>query len=156
MSKQRQLKVSLISPGVLAEKLHYDVFSCYWWHPLPDSNKENTFYFPIRINQKIKIILNNYEFTVTVVVGNKDNNEFLPGYLCQYEAIAELANDLTNAISNVYFKIFGTETRYSGTIIMGWNNKDIIEELRENISFIPHSFLVGQIKIFWSGLFITY
>lgn len=148
MSKLRQPNISLISPGVLVEKLHYGVYSCYWWHPLPDSNKENTSYFPVRVNQKIKILLNNYEFTVTVVVGNKDNNEFLPGYLCQCETIAELANDPTNAISNVYFKIFGTETRYSGTIIMGWNNKDIIKELCEDVSFIPHSFFVGQIKIF--------
>src|SRR5436305_9612656 len=99
MSKQRQLNVSLISPGILVEKLHYGVYSCYWWLPLPDSDKENTSYFPIRVNQKIKIILNNYEFIVTVVVGNKNNNEFLPGYLCQCKTTAELENNATNAIS---------------------------------------------------------
>ncbi|CAB4440039.1 unnamed protein product [Rhizophagus irregularis] len=34
-----------------------------------------------------------------IVAGNKENNNFLPGYLCQSENIVEIANDPTNAIS---------------------------------------------------------
>ena len=72
--------------------------------------------------------------------------------MCQCNTTVEIANNPTNAISEVYSKIFATETRYSGAIIMGWNNKDIIEKLCENIPFIPCSFLVEKIKIFVYGV----
>lgn len=41
-------------------------------------------------------MLNNFEFIVTVVVGNKDNDNFLPGYVCQCNDIVRIANDPTN------------------------------------------------------------
>ena len=108
-------------------------------------------YFPIRVNQRTKAILNNCVFTVTIVVGNKDSN-YLPGYVCQCNTTVEIANNPTNAISEVYSKIFTTKTRYSSSLIMGWNDKNIIKELSENISFIPQSFLLGEIKIFVYGI----
>ncbi|RHZ55870.1 hypothetical protein Glove_410g98 [Diversispora epigaea] len=153
MKKNRKINISLISPGVLVEKLHYGPYSCYWWLPLLNSDsKEITTYFPIRVKQKIKAILRNLEFTVTMVIGNKDNDSSLPGYMCQCEDIIEIANDPTNAISNVYFKIFATKTRYSGSLIMGWNDDDIINKLSEDIPFIPRSFSLEKIKIFVYGV----
>jgi hypothetical protein len=104
------------------------------------------------VKQTIKVTLNNAEFTVTVVVGNKDNNNFLPGYVCQCKDIVRIANNLTNAISEVYSKIFGTKTRYSGSLIMGWNNENIINKLSENIPFTPRSFFLEKIKIFVYGV----
>ncbi|CAB4431863.1 unnamed protein product [Rhizophagus irregularis] len=151
MTKQRQININLISPGVLVEKYHYGPYSCYWWQPLPNS-KEITTYFPIRVKQTIKVTLNNAEFTVTVVVGNKDNNIFLPGYVCQCKDIIRIANNPTNAISEVYSKIFGTKTRYSGSLIMGWNDENIINKLSEDIPFTPHSFFLEKIKIFVYGV----
>jgi len=118
MTKQRKINISLISPGVLIEKHHYGPYSRYWWQPLPNS-EEITTYFPIRVKQTIKATLNNCEFIITVVVGNKDNNIFLPGYMCQCNEIVGIANDPTNAISEVYSKIIVTKTRYSGSLIMG-------------------------------------
>ncbi|RHZ77211.1 hypothetical protein Glove_184g84 [Diversispora epigaea] len=148
MTKSCKKSISLISPGVLVEKLHYGPYSQYWWLPLPNSSKEITTYFPIRVQQKIRAILNDCEFTVTIVVGNKDNDNSLPGYVCQCENIVETANDSTNAISRVYFKIFRSKTRYSGPLIMGWTDENIINKLNEDIPFIPHSFLLEKIKIF--------
>ncbi len=81
MSKQRKIGVSLISPGVIVEKYHYGPYSRYWWRPLPNSEEIAT-YFPIRVKQTTKVVLNKVEFTITVVVGNKDNDNFLPGYVC--------------------------------------------------------------------------
>uniref|UniRef100_U9T999 Uncharacterized protein n=1 Tax=Rhizophagus irregularis (strain DAOM 181602 / DAOM 197198 / MUCL 43194) TaxID=747089 RepID=U9T999_RHIID len=148
--------ISLVSPGILVERLHYGPYSHYWWQLSPllpaesKKDKKNT-YFPIRVNQKTKATLNNHEFTTTIVVGNKDNNNFLPGYVCQCEAIVEIANDPTTAISEVYSKVFATETRYSGLLIMGWNNENIIKELCDDVSFISQSFLLDKIKIFVYG-----
>ncbi|CAG8815447.1 20862_t:CDS:2, partial [Racocetra persica] len=44
-------------------------------------NKDIT-YFPIRIGQKTKVILNDREFIITIAVGYS-NNPYLPGYNCQ-------------------------------------------------------------------------
>ncbi|GBC53669.2 hypothetical protein GLOIN_2v1483553 [Rhizophagus irregularis DAOM 181602=DAOM 197198] len=154
MKKHRQADVSLISPGELVEALHYGPYSRYWWHFLSDLNKDSneTVYLPIRVQQKSKIILNEHEFIVTIVAGNKENNNFLPGYLCQSENIVEIANDPTNAISEVYFKIFETKTRYSGVQIMGWNDENIIKELCKDVFFVPRLISLEQIKIFVYGV----
>ena len=72
--------------------------------------------------------------------------------MCQCNTTVEIENNPTNAISEVYSKIFATKTRYSGSLIMGWNDKNIIKKLSENISFIPQSFLLGNIKIFIYGI----
>ncbi|CAB4481821.1 unnamed protein product [Rhizophagus irregularis] len=154
MKKHRQVNVSLISPGELVEALHYGPYSRYWWHLLSDLNKDSneTVYLPIRVQQKSKIILNEHEFIVTIVAGNKENNNFLPGYLCQSENIVEIANDPTNAISEVYFKIFETKTRYSGVQIMGWNDENIIKELCKDVFFVPRLISLEQIKIFVYGV----
>jgi len=118
MTKQHKINISLISPGVLVEKHHYSLYSRYCWQSLPNS-EEITTYFPIRVKQTIKVILNNCEFIITVVIDNKDNNIFLLGYMCQCNKIVGIANDLTNAISEVYSKIFVTKTHYSDLLIMG-------------------------------------
>ena len=153
MKTHRLSNVSLISPGILVENLHYGPYSRYWWQPLPESpeSNEKKAYFPIRVNQKTKSTLNKREFIITIVIGNKDNNEYLPSYICQCDTIVETANDPTNAISKVYSKVFATETRYSGLSIMGWNDENIIKNLYEDVSFIPQSFLLEKIKIFIYG-----
>lgn len=154
MTKHRQVNVSLISPGELVETLIYGPYSRYWWHLLPDLNNDvnETTHFPIRVQQKSKIMLNDHEFIITIVIGNKENNNFLPGYFCQSGDIVEIANDPTNAISEVYSKIFETKTRYSGIQIMGWNNEDIIKELCKDVSFVPRLISLEQIKIFVYGV----
>ncbi|CAG8712878.1 9253_t:CDS:2, partial [Funneliformis mosseae] len=84
--------------------------------------KEITTYFPIRVKQTIKATLNNCEFIITVVVGNKDNNIFLLDYMCQCNEIIGISNDLINAISEVYSKIFVMKTHYSGySTNMDWH-----------------------------------
>ena len=35
---------------------------------------------------------------------------------------------------------------------MGWNNKNIIEQLSQNISFYPFSFFVGKHQVFVYGI----
>jgi hypothetical protein len=118
MAKQCKINTILISPDIIVEKYHYGPYSHYWWQPLP-SSKEITTYFPIRVKQTIKVTLKNLKFIVTVVVGNKNNNTFLPGYVCQCNDIVRIANDPTNTISEVYSKTFATKTRYSSLLIMG-------------------------------------
>src|SRR4051794_6674454 len=151
MSKQRKISVSLISPGIIVEKYHYGPYSRYWWRSLPNS-EEITTHFPIRVKQTTKVVLNNLEFIITVVVGNKDNDNFLPGYVCQCNNTVKVANDPTNAISEVYSEIFKNKTRYSGPLVMGWNDENILNKLNEDVPFTPCSFSFDKIKIFVYGV----
>ncbi|CAG8747769.1 6209_t:CDS:1, partial [Funneliformis mosseae] len=63
-------------------------------------DKENATFFPLRIGQKTKTCLNNHDFFVTIVVGNKNNTSLL-GYLCQSDVyISQIENDPSRAISS--------------------------------------------------------
>ena len=52
------------------------------------------------------------------------------------------------AISNIYEAIFHNKTHYSGPLIMGWNNKNTIQELSKDVEFFPVSVTVRIYKIF--------
>ncbi|CAG8729063.1 6188_t:CDS:1, partial [Funneliformis mosseae] len=69
-------------------------------------------------------------------------------YMYQYNEIVGIANDPINAIFEVYSKIFATKTRYFGSLIMGWNDKNIVNELNKDVPFTSHSFLLEKIKVF--------
>ncbi|CAB4392453.1 unnamed protein product [Rhizophagus irregularis] len=80
MPKHRSITVSLVDFGSIIEEFHYGLYSRYWWKITID--KENGTYFPLRVGQKTKTCLNNCDFYITIVIGNK-NNVAVPGYLCQ-------------------------------------------------------------------------
>lgn len=70
----------------------------------------------------------------------------MPGYVCLCNDIIRLAKYPTNAISEVYSKFFATKTRYSGLLMMGRNDENIINTVNEVVSFIPRFFLLEKIK----------
>ncbi|RIB02725.1 hypothetical protein C2G38_2227069, partial [Gigaspora rosea] len=119
----RQAQVTLLEIGVLDETLHYGLYSRYWW-----KNKvfDDISYFPIRIGQETKVILNDREFIITIVVGHP-NNPYLPGYTCQSDTFYTKTpvHDPSTAISSIY------------TI---------------DVFFFPFFFNLGQIKIFVFGI----
>ncbi|RGB37790.1 hypothetical protein C1646_756417 [Rhizophagus diaphanus] len=58
----------------------------------------------------------------------------------------------TKAISQTYQKIFQCKTRYSGHVVIGWNDKKIIDILSSTIDFHPFSCQLGEYEIFIYGL----
>ncbi|UZO17067.1 uncharacterized protein OCT59_008429 [Rhizophagus irregularis] len=118
-------------------------------------NKENGTYFPLRVGQKTKTCLNNRDFYITIVVGNK-NNVAVPGYLCQSDTyISQIENDPSKAISTVYAQIFENGTRFSGPLVLGWQDEDIIHQLLKDVLFVPILILVDSLKIFVYGIGIS-
>ncbi|CAG8520896.1 8382_t:CDS:2, partial [Scutellospora calospora] len=113
----RQAQVTLLEVGVLDETLHYGPYSRYWWKTNKVFDNKDITYFPIRIGQKTKVILNNREFIITIVIGYP-NNPNLPGYTCQSDAVyTELpVHDPSTAISSIYTSIFDAKTHYSEKI----------------------------------------
>src|ERR1700722_6864440 len=136
-----QLSVFLEDKGSLVQELHYGVYSRFWWDFSAENNIAN---FPIRLGQKVKVYLNGNCFFLTVKKGEKS----LPEYYCKSDQVEITESSPTKAISTVYANIFKTSTRYSGYIIMGWNNEDILKILKNDVEFFPTICLLGKYKIF--------
>ncbi|CAB4437196.1 unnamed protein product [Rhizophagus irregularis] len=145
-----QVYVILVETGSLVENLHYGPFLCYWWEILsiPDSNTQLK--FPIRIGQKTNVRLNEQDFYITVQISS--SNQMLPEYFCQSGDFWIIETSATKAVSEIYQNIFQNKTRYSGSIVMGWDNKNIIDVLLSNIDFYPFSCKLGDYEIFIYGL----
>ncbi|CAG8777053.1 13380_t:CDS:2, partial [Cetraspora pellucida] len=63
-----------------------------------------------------------------------------------------LDENIHYAISTVYKEIFNTQTCYSGFLALGWTDESIIEQLLSDVSFVPIFSLLGEYKIFVSGI----
>lgn len=149
----RQAQVTLLELGALDETLHYGPYSRYWWRTNKVFDNKDITYFPIRIGQKTKVVLNDREFVITIAVGYS-NNPYLPGYNCQSDTFytETPVHDPSTAISSIYTRIFNTKTRYSGPLIIGWTDRDIVSQLLVDVSFFPFFFNLGQFKIFVFGI----
>ncbi|RHZ49143.1 hypothetical protein Glove_529g24 [Diversispora epigaea] len=150
MPKQRQVQVKLIEIGSLVENIHYGPFSRFWWELPSVPNLPNPqIRFPIRIGQKTQAYLNGQNFFITIQVFNKDQ---IPEYFCQSGNTSATETSATKAISKVYQNIFNNGTRYSGPIVIGWNNEKIINTLSSNIDFYPFTCKLEEYEIFIYGL----
>ena len=140
-----QVYVILVEAGSLVKNLHYGPFSRYWWE-FPSISDSHTYpRFPIRVGQKTNACLNGREFNITI---QTSKSGLLPEYYCQSGEFSVIETSATKAISKIYQNIFQTRTRYSGHIIMGWNNKRIIDALSSNIDFYLFSCKLGEYEIF--------
>src|SRR5271168_2261111 len=83
MPKTRKVDITLVAVGSLLLDLHYGPYSYFWWQNSKENkNKENiSLYFPIRVGQTTKTILNERAFYVTILVGNYENS-MIPGFIC--------------------------------------------------------------------------
>ncbi|RIB10704.1 hypothetical protein C2G38_2263855 [Gigaspora rosea] len=136
-------RIMLLTLGSLGSELHYGPYSFYWWLI---SNEDQTI-LPIRLGQKVKVCLNNNDFFITIQTGS-ENTALLPAYCCQSGIYTATETSPTKAISNIYRQYFNTCTCYSGYQIMGWNDNDIIEKLKEDIQFIPFNIKLESNNIF--------
>ncbi|UZO14704.1 uncharacterized protein OCT59_006153 [Rhizophagus irregularis] len=88
------------------------------------------------------------DFYTTILLGNSENS-FAPGFICTSGVFSSSVESSSSAaVSNLYASIFQKRTRFSGPLVIGWNDKDIISQLSQNISFFPFSFLLGKYLIF--------
>src|SRR5436190_4072849 len=142
--------VTLIATGMIIPDLHFGPFLRNWWHvkTLQENGTKIEQYYPFRVGMKIQVELKNRLFIIRVIQGNKHSN-LLPGFLCEslLESNEGVENDPTSAISNLYKKIFQTETRFSGALVMGMEDNNILDELVSDLSFQPFMINLQKIKI---------
>jgi hypothetical protein len=144
------LYVTLTKPGCLVPELHYGPYSFYWW---VNSSEDNSL-FPIRLGQQTKVRLNGIDFVLTIQTGSGVTALF-PEYCCQSGLHVVTEKSSTKAISTVYYKHFNTSTRYSGHQAMGWNDKDIVEVLKQDIQYTPVTINLANSKMFIYGIGIS-
>jgi hypothetical protein len=71
MGKRKEYQVSLVSLGLIDENFHYGPFSRDWWKTRCTKNTTETpNLYPIRINMKTLVILQNVQFFVIIIQGH--------------------------------------------------------------------------------------
>ncbi|CAB4402563.1 unnamed protein product [Rhizophagus irregularis] len=140
MGKQKEYQVSLISLGFIDENLHYKPFSRDWWETRCTNNTTNSSgLYPIRINMKTLVILQNTHFFITIIQGHT-------GFLQQPELELRTGQPNSDAVTTLYQQLFKSGTRFSGPLIMGHDKMEIGEQLLKDINF--HLFCCF-IRKFW-------
>ena len=156
MTKRKEYQVSLVSPGILDENIHYGPFSRDWWESRHTNNTNRTSgLYPIRINMRTLVILRNTQFIITVVKGHPDCLQ-QPGYICE-------AGDLTSvifsnpsaAVTTLYQRLFNNSTRFSGPLIMGHDKIEISKQLLEGVTFRPFGCFIGKFWLFVYGIGVS-
>ena len=61
----------------------------------------------------------------------------MPEYYCISDQVEAIEANSTKAILTVYANIFKNFTRYSGHAIIGWNDENILEKLKNDVEFFP-------------------
>ncbi|CAJ0632879.1 3002_t:CDS:2 [Entrophospora sp. SA101] len=154
------IKVSLNSLGSLGENLHFGPFSSNWWEARQTNNVSDTDtnisnLYPICVNMKTTTILQDTEFTFTIVQGNKSSLQ-QPGYICKAKGKKSTVFDNPSAaITTLYQELFGSKTKFSGALIMGHNKLEINEQLLKNIHFCPFNCKLEKFQLFVYGIGIS-
>src|SRR2546430_969045 len=138
-------KRQLLATGDIVETLHYGIFAANWWVFIKKTPEEQ-FCIPIRVNMRIKLELNKAEFIVRVI--KQGNNNYQPGYVCESDEAAMVYSTPSAAINETYKKLFNTQTRYSGPLVMGFDDEKIAGELRVGVLFFPFKISIHNITVF--------
>ncbi|PKY13181.1 hypothetical protein RhiirB3_465254 [Rhizophagus irregularis] len=158
MSRQHEYPTVLLAKGIISPELHYGVFARNWWFQKASKNKQTRFaqqlIIPYRLHMRVSCELNGENFIISIV--QNTTSPFEPGFVCTCnETSTEISASASTAITTLYQKIFGKKTEYSGPVIMGFYNDQIIEKLMQDITFFPiylkiQSFLVVVSNIGYS------
>ncbi|RHZ82005.1 hypothetical protein Glove_115g68 [Diversispora epigaea] len=132
-----QQSTNLITEGILVSNLHYGVFVRNWWVQKSIKNSNNQILpIPYRLYMRVTCKLNGELFILSVV--QSITNPLQPGFICTCkEKSTEIMTSASAAINTLYQEIFGRKTEYSGPIIMGFYNNNIVKKLVKDVIFFP-------------------
>ncbi|RIB24395.1 hypothetical protein C2G38_2284131 [Gigaspora rosea] len=148
MTKRKKYMINLIFHGYLVEDLHFSPFCHNWWISRPsEKNNDPCFLFPIHLQSKILVILNDRDFIIEV--GQLDS-QFgpHPSYTCKCDGIqSELCKTPTETITTVYQQIFKSKTNFSGPEVMGYDTPKIVQEYLKELSFRVFNYSLNKLQI---------
>ncbi|CAG8659751.1 9879_t:CDS:2, partial [Cetraspora pellucida] len=121
---------------IICPELHYSPYAHDWWLPRPTNNKDNTISVPYRLHMHIGFTLNQHQFFIRVVKG--EENLWQPEFICVSNSeISKVCSMPSQIINTIYHMIFGKKTAYFRPLIIGFNDKQIVEKLLNRIRFRP-------------------
>jgi len=156
MNKQPKLDIKLVSIGQIVPRLHYGANSREWWIMRGDSKLEDgVFLYPIRVGWETVIEQNNRYFYMHITEGN-ENSEILPGYRCQSGGkFSDVETAPSYAITSLYQRIFSnSKTKFSGPLVLSWDNNELLEASLENVPFRAFAVKVDDILIYITNISI--
>ncbi|CAG8748283.1 6701_t:CDS:1, partial [Gigaspora rosea] len=91
--------------------------------------------------------LNGHEFFINVLEPNIGDSSS-PTYQASCGlAFSEIYMSSSTAITLLYQQLFGTKTKFSRPLAMGFNQSDIVKQLLKDINFQPFEFYLDQLRI---------
>ena len=97
MNKGKHYDVSLVKVGKIDEESHFGVFGRFWWQSRDD------ILYPIRLEMKTLVTLNETNFINTVVKGNSTSS-IQPGYVCEANGIVSPIYDTPSGAINILYQ----------------------------------------------------
>ncbi|RHZ63519.1 hypothetical protein Glove_329g90 [Diversispora epigaea] len=150
--------VNLIAEGIISSNLHYGAYARNWWvqktSKSEEKQKSQHLLVPYRLYMRVSCELNGEQFILSVVQSLL--NPLQPGFVCFCkEKSTKVLTSASVAINILYQELFGRKTEYSGPIVMGLYNEQIVAKLVRDIIFYPififvHSFLIVVSNIGYS------
>ena len=113
---------TLLFTGNIISEIHYGPFSREWWIASEENiNNEVMLLVPIRLGMTTLTKLNGHEFIITVLEPDiKISTD--PRYLATCSSvIGKIYTSFSAAITSLYRTIFGTKTKFSGPLVMGFD-----------------------------------
>ncbi|POG57757.1 hypothetical protein GLOIN_2v1791345 [Rhizophagus irregularis DAOM 181602=DAOM 197198] len=160
-SQTKSYNTTLLTTGKIILEIHYGHFSREWWIATENNiNDQATRLVPIRLGMQTLTKLNSYEFIIVVLGADIEitpgpryqancyfiNNELINGDICTNSSFA---------ITSLYKRLFGTKTKFSGPLVMGFDQEIIVEKLLKDVKFQPFEFFVGRLQIVVFGIGIS-
>ena len=155
-SYTKSYSTTLLTAGKTVPEIHYGPFSYEWWIASKTNiNDQIKLLVPINLGMKTLTKLNGRDFIITVLEPDIGTS---PGP--RYQAIcdskhSEICSSSSVAITSLYQDSFGTKTKFSGPLVMGFDQQVITEELLKNIQFQPLEISVERLRIIVFGVGIS-
>ncbi|CAB4397593.1 unnamed protein product [Rhizophagus irregularis] len=160
-SQTKSYNTTLLTTGKIIPEIHYGHFFREWWIATENNiNDQATRLVPIRLGMQTLTKLNGYEFIIVVLGADIEitpgpryqancyfiNNELINGDICTNSSFA---------ITSLYKRLFGIKTKFSGPLVMGFDQEIIVEQLLKDVQFQPFEFFVGRLRIVVFGIGIS-
>jgi hypothetical protein len=147
---------TLLTAGKTVSEIHYGPFSYAWWTvDERNINDQIKLLVPINLGMKTLTKLNGRDFIITVLepdIGTSPG----PRYQATCDSKhSEICSNSSAAITSLYQDLFGTKTKFSGPLIMGFDQQVIVEELLKNIQFQPFEVSVEKLRIIVFGIGVS-
>ncbi|CAH1766757.1 8865_t:CDS:2, partial [Entrophospora sp. SA101] len=157
MSKRPIFNVKLIAIGSILPNLHYGINAIHWWTTRGDIDlTSGAFLYPIRVGWQTAIEINTKRYYTQVLEGNRTDKS-RPGFRSYTgNEFSDVEDSSSKAITSLYKQLNpSTNTKYSGPLVLGWEQEINLKASLEGVQFRPFVINVDKFQIYITALGIS-